>query len=551
MTSRQPTALDAIAERFTQRALKLSPELVTLLGRAGDAHLLDDYSPAGHAAKADLARETLREIDQVDDADDVDRVTRAAMQERLGLAVELYEAGEDLGELNNIASPVQAIRDTFELMPMATVADWERIAARMRAVPAATDGYLVSLREATVRPARRQFAIGAAQAADAASSQGYWAQLARRAEPSDDTLPASLRAELEAAADEAAAAYGHLSEQLTEMIPTGQEADAVGRERYQLLSRRALGAVVDLDETYQWGQEELRRIVDEQARIAEQLGGIGTTLEEAVQILNGDPTRRIHGTEALRQWMQATSDEAVAALAGTQFDIPDPVRRLECCIAPTATGGIYYTGPSEDFSRPGRMWWAVPEGVTEFTTWMEKTTVYHEGVPGHHLQIAQTTYRADLLNSWRRSLCWVSGHGEGWALYAERLMHDLGFLDDPGDMLGMLDGQRLRAARVVLDIGVHLDLEHPDGGRWSYERAWEFLKANTSMDDSFLRFELDRYFGWAGQAPAYKIGQRLWEEIRDDVRAREGAEFDLRTFHRRALDVGSVGLDVLREALLG
>ncbi len=551
MTNRQPTALDAIAERHVARVLALSPISGTELGRHDSDHLLDDFSPDGHAALADAARQTLLEIDAVGDEDDVDRVTRAAMRERLGLAVELVESGETLGDLNNIASPVQAIRDVFDLMPMDTVEQWERIAARMRAVPAATEGHLASLRQSPVRPAQRQFAIVAAQAADAVGPNGYWAQLAARANPTDGALPAALRTELAAAADEAAAAFGRLSEALRELAPTGQEADGVGRERYELLSRKALGARIDLDETYAWGQEELRRIVDEQAAVAAQLGGAGTTLEEAVAILDADPARRLHGVEALREWMQATSDEAVAALAGTQFDIPDPVRRLECCIAPTASGGIYYTGPSEDFSRPGRMWWAVPSGVTEFTTWMEKTTVYHEGVPGHHLQIAQTAYRSELLNTWRRNLCWVSGHGEGWALYAERLMRDLGFLDDPGDMLGMLDGQRLRAARVVLDLGVHLDLPHPDGGRWSYERAWDFLKANTSMEDNFLRFELDRYFGWAGQAPSYKIGQRLWEEIRDEVRAREGAAFDLRAFHRRALDVGSVGLDVLREALLG
>ena len=234
------------------------------------------------------------------------------------------------------------------------------------------------------------------------------------------------------------------------------------------------------------------------------------------------------------------------------FDIPEPIRRLECRIAPTHSGGIYYTGPSEDFSRPGRMWWSVPDGVTQFNTWRELTTVYHEGVPGHHLQVAQTVYRSELLNRWRRLACWVSGHGEGWALYAERLMADLGFLDDPGVYLGMLDGQSMRAARVVLDIGVHNGFEASEevgGGDWNYDKAWAFLTAHANMPEEFLRFELDRYLGWPGQAPAYKIGERLWLQARDDARAREGAAFDLKAFHRKALDLGSVGLDVLRESL--
>ncbi|WP_296137066.1 DUF885 domain-containing protein [uncultured Tessaracoccus sp.] len=548
--TREPTALDAIAEHHVDELCELSPILATMIGRPGHDHLLDDYSPDGHAARAELARETLRRIDEVSDVDAVDRVTRAAMQERLGLELELHAAGEDLAELNNIASPVQAIRDVFDLAPTATPEDWEHVAARMRAVDERVDGILVSLREAPVRPARRQFAVVAEQTEGYARPGGFWTRFAESATPSEGTLPDALRAELRDAAERARLAFGRLVEGLRELAPTGQADDAVGRERYALHSRRFVGSRIDLDETYAWGQEELRRIVAEQEAVAARIGGPGTSVAEAIERLNTDPARKLHGTEALREWMQATADAAVEALADTHFDIPGPVRRIECCIAPTATGGIYYTGPSDDFSRPGRMWWSVPEGVEDFTTWLETTTVFHEGVPGHHLQLGQTTYRANLLNTWRRSVNWLSGHGEGWALYAERLMLDLGFLDDPGDHMGMLDGQRMRAARVVLDIGLHAGLEHPDGGPWTYERAWEFLKRHAGAADDFLRFEIDRYVGWPGQAPAYKIGQRLWEQLRDEVRAREGEAFDLKAFHRRALDVGSVGMDVLRDAVL-
>ena len=207
------------------------------------------------------------------------------------------------------------------------------------------------------------------------------------------------------------------------------------------------------------------------------------------------------------------------------------------------------------------MWWSVPAGTTDFSTWQERTTVFHEGVPGHHLQVGTQTYLRDTLNSWRRLCCWVSGHGEGWALYAERLMADLGFQDDPGDRMGMLDSQRLRAARVVLDIGVHLGKKRPTEladlpgvgpGRWDAPSAWAFLRHNVAMGESFLRFELDRYLGWPGQAPSYAVGQRLWEETRDAALATQrvvGGEASLRGFHTRALALGSVGLDVLRRAL--
>jgi uncharacterized protein (DUF885 family) len=283
----------------------------------------------------------------------------------------------------------------------------------------------------------------------------------------------------------------------------------------------------------------------------------GSSIREAVAVLDADPARKIRGGEAFRDWMQELSDRTVAELADVHFDIPEPIRRLECCLAPTHDGGIYYTGPSEDFSRPGRMWWSVPDGIDEFSTWRETTTVFHEGVPGHHLQVAQTNYRSDLLNRWQRQACWVSGHGEGWALYAERLMDDLGYLADPGDYLGMLDGQSLRAARVVVDIGMHLELAIPEdnpfgfhpGETFTPELGLEFMREHCLMDDEYIRYEVLRYLGWPGQAPAYKVGERIWLQARDDARARHGDAFDLKAFHRAALDLGALGLDPFREAM--
>ena len=182
--------------------------------------------------------------------------------------------------------------------------------------------------------------------------------------------------------------------------------------------------------------------------------------------------------------MQETSDRAVEELGRTHFDIARAHPKLECMIAPTNEGGIYYTGPTDDFSRPGRMWWSVPEGVTSFDTWRELTTVYHEGVPGHHLQIAQAVYNRS--SSIPGAASWPGrGHAEGWALYAERLMEQLGYLDDPADRLGMLDGQRMRAARVVLDIGVHLKKPRLDGqGTWDAEYALASCAATSTCPTS-------------------------------------------------------------------
>jgi uncharacterized protein (DUF885 family) len=135
-------------------------------------------------------------------------------------------------------------------------------------------------------------------------------------------------------------------------------------------------------------------------------------------------------------------------------------------------------------------------------------------------------------------------------------MEELGYLDYPGDRLGMLDGQRMRAARVVLDLGVHLGKPAPsiDGlegtGVWDHDYALAFMRRNVNMADEFVKFEVNRYLGWPGQAPSYKVGQRIWEQIRESAQMRDGADFSFKGFHKRALDLGGVGLDTLKSVLL-
>ena len=557
-TARTPTAVDSIAERHFDAVLQHSPIEATYLGVDVRQDQLDDFSPAGCRARADLARATLAELETAEPVDDIDRVTVAAMRERLQLDVDLHEAGLDQCDLNVIASPMQSARDVFDLMPTDTVEHWDTIARRLGALPRALEQWQGSLlasvdADPTRISARRQVEACMAQCGDLVGDDGFFATSTGAARTRDgQPLPEALAADLGAAGRRAADSYAALKAFLGEQIlPRAREEDAVGREHYQLASRHFLGATVDLEETYAWGQEETARLDAEMRRTAERILP-GSTVKEAMAHLNEDPAYRLQGTDELQAWMQTKADEVMDWLDGTHFDIPGPVRTIECRIAPTHTGGIYYTGPSEDFTRPGRMWWSVPKGVETFGTWAELSTVYHEGVPGHHLQVAQTTYRAELLNRWRRMLCWVSGHGEGWALYAERLMAELGFMDDPGNYLGFLDAQSLRAARVVLDIGVHCGFEAPEevgGGDWTYDKAWQFLSTHANNDEASLRFELDRYLGWPGQAPSYKIGERIWMQLRDETAAAEGDSFDSKAFHRRALDVGSVGLDVLVETL--
>ncbi|MEU6644170.1 DUF885 domain-containing protein [Saccharomonospora sp. NPDC046836] len=547
-----------ICDAFVDDFAAADPVAATMFGVSSHDDQLTDYSPEGYAARAAVSRRALRQIAAADPADDGERVAKAVFTERVGLDVEIHEAGLDVASLNVIESPVQHVRQVFDLMPQDTPEQWEVIAARLGKIPAALDGVRASLLTAAGAgrsPALRQISKVAEQAevwAGLNGDAGFFDTFVAGA----TGVPETLRGELARAARSAQEAYAELAGFLRgELAPGAPVKDAVGEDVYRLWSRYFIGAELDLREAYAWGWEEFTRVEREATRVAEHIKP-GATLAEVAQALDADERYHVHGRQAFEQWMQRLSDEALNSLRGKHFDIPDALMTLDCRIAPPGGGvGAYYSGPNEDFSRPGTMWWSVPAGKQDFITWREVSTVYHEGVPGHHLQIATSVYQAASLNRFQRLLSFTSGHAEGWALYAERLMEGLGYLGDDGDLLGMLDAHLFRAARVVVDIGMHLELEVPagtgfhEGQRWTPELGLEFMLTRTITDPDHVHDEIDRYLGWPGQAPAYKLGERLWLEAREDARRRQGAAFDPKDFHTRALRMGGMGLDTLREQL--
>ena len=557
MTTRQMTPIDDLADRHFDAEMAMSPIQMTGLGIDQRQDEYDDLSPDGHNEVDALNRATLAALDGLAATDDVDTVTLSALRERLGLAVETHAKQADLMDIAGIESGLHNIREVYDLMPTETVDQWATIARRLQAIPSAINGWFVSQMagiEAGVHPAIRQVNLLAEQCQGWASEGGFFDSLLADAAKALPEMGADNRDALQSAVQTAKQAYRAAAERLTSQIsPLAVEEDAVGEERYELCSREFLGMKVDFTEYYEWGQQELARIEDEASQIVAKLRP-GLNIADTKKSLDDDPSYQLDGPDAMRRWMQGKADAAIEELNGRHFDIPEPARRIECMIAGTHDGGVWYTEPSDDFSRPGRMWWSVPEDQTTFSTWRELTTVYHEGVPGHHLQIAQAVYLRDMLNTWRRRGSWVSGHGEGWALYAEQLMADLGYLDDPATMLGLLDSQAMRAVRVVIDMGLHCGFTAPaelGGGEWTFDKAWTYFNSHVQYEEGQARFEVLRYFGWPGQAPSYKIGQRVWQEIRDECHKREGDAFALKDFHAKALSLGSVGLSTLKDAMLG
>ncbi|MBC2864327.1 DUF885 domain-containing protein [Streptomyces mexicanus] len=549
-----------VADAYVDDLIALDPITGTYLGVKESSSKLPDTSPAGQEALAELARATLARLDEAErrpGADsDIERRCARLLRERLTAELAVHEADEGLRAVSNIHSPVHSVREAFTITPTDTDEDWAAIAERLRAVPDALRGY----RESLALGLERKLYGGPRPTATFIDQLTEWSDTNGQGrgwfEDFAAAGPEALRAELDEAARTATAAVAELRDWMREVYaPTIEGApNTVGRERYARFSRYFNGTDLDLDEAYAYGWSEFHRLLGEMKKEAEKVLPGAETPWAALKHLDEHGTH-IEGVDEVRAWLQGLMDEAIDALDGTHFELAERVRRVESCIAPPGGAAApYYTAPSADFSRPGRTWLPTM-GQTRFPVYDLVSTWYHEGVPGHHLQLAQWAHVADDLSRYQATVGIVSANAEGWALYAERLMDELGFLADPERRLGYLDAQMMRAVRVIIDIGMHLELEIPadspfhPGERWTPELAQEFFGAHSSRPRDFVASELIRYLSMPGQAIGYKLGERAWLLGRENARKRHGDAFDAKAWHMAALSQGSLGLDVLVDEL--
>ncbi|MFF4836535.1 DUF885 domain-containing protein [Streptomyces sp. NPDC001315] len=549
-----------VADAYVDELIALDPITGTYLGVKESSSRLPDTSPAGQDALAELARTTLARLDEAErqpGADsDIERRCGRLLRERLTAELAVHEADEHLRAVGNLHTAPHSVREVFTVTPAQTEEDWAAIAERLRAVPTALAGYRESLAlglERKLYAAPRPTATFVEQLTEWSDTDGNgrgWFEDFAAAGPQ------ALRAELDEAARGATAAVVELRDWMRDVYaPTIEGApNTVGRERYARWARYFNGTDLDLDEAYAYGWAEYHRLLGEMRQEAEKILPGAATPWVALAHLD-EHGRHIEGVEEVRDWLQGLMDQAIDALDGTHFELAERVRKVESCIAPPGGAAApYYTAPSEDFSRPGRTWLPTM-GQTRFPVYDLVSTWYHEGVPGHHLQLAQWTHVAANLSRYQATLGGVSANAEGWALYAERLMDELGFLTDAEQRLGYLDAQMMRAVRVIIDIGMHLELEIPAGSpfhpgeRWAPELAQEFFGGHSSRPADFVESELTRYLTMPGQAIGYKLGERAWLLGRENARKRHGDAFDLKAWHMAALSQGSLGLDDLVDEL--
>ena len=525
-------AISDISNRYIDELAVIDPVRGTRMGVAVDSTELTDLSPEGDERLADLYRRTLSDLVAAEPVDEAERLGRLFLVDVLEGQLGLIDTGERERNVSILSAPPASVRIVFDLMPKETPEQLARLGERLRKVPDALAGYRRTLEEGITsgQVAARRSAIAVADQCRT-WSEGYFATF-------PDVVDAPARA--------AGAAYAELGSWLRDTYaPVATVAFGVGEERYRAWGKSMLGTELDLDETYAWGWAELARIEREKSIECDRILP-GATFEATRDHLNRDPEQLVDGVDAYRQWLQDVSDAATARLNGWQFDIPEPLLRCDIGIPPEGSAAAaYYTPPSEDLTTPGRTWFPTV-GKTVFPKWDQVTIAYHEAVPGHHLQLGMIR----LLPLTRaHKLGFQSAHGEGWALYAERLMDELDLFTTPADRLGFLASQAFRAVRVVVDIGIHTGRPLPDGRAWTPEIASEHLQRHGGYPKPFADSEVLRYISWPAQATTYKLGERAWLAGRDAARAAQGDAFDLKRWHADALAKGALGLRDLKAEL--
>jgi uncharacterized protein (DUF885 family) len=542
-THRSP--IFALSDSYVEKSARLSPMASTYLGIADLNDQLDDFSIAGRAVEADLSRATLAELNKLEPIDEIDRVAKSVMQERLTSSLQLHDSFESHISFNVLTSPPADIRQVFEMMPKESAADFDNIAKRLLAVDKAHLSWVSTIDTLAKKGktvAQRQI-DGIAKQLESYADGGY-AAMAKSFDP-DGKYPAIHEAAKAAARSSAETATYLRGTYMALATPN----DAVGAERYAAWARYYTGADLDLRATYEWGLADLAQITERMWRVAAKIKPDAKTLREVADYLDNAPEYKIHGKEAIIKKLLDFTQAAVTQLDGTHFDIDERMKFCDARIAPEGSASApYYMSPSEDMSRPGTTWLPLL-GKDEVSWWHLASTWYHEAVPGHHLQVATSVLERDRLSRFQRFGAWISGYGEGWALYAERFMDDLGAFDEPGIEMGFLSAQALRATRIVIDIGMHLGYTDENGRVWDAVSGREALMNKALLDEHHATSETDRYLGWPGQAISYKVGEREWIAARENAKKRLGSEFSLKKFHAHALKIGPMGLDTFGQEL--
>ena len=551
MSELSSASVNDLSDRFWEAILELNPTTATVYGDERYADRLEDPGPAGRAKTRALMERTKQEAEAIapDGLSIEDRITRDMLVVIADLGIEEDTQGTHrLRVVDQIGGPQTILPQLCQFQPADTPERLEKFLTRLRAYPEFMAANAEILREGlssgltaprivaerTVQQLERLLAIpleeaivpAMAQVSNDADRQRVRDVVRDHVYPADAAFLDVLRGDYLAGTREEPGLWS---------APNGDS-----------LYRTQIRAWTTLDlepsEVHQIGLDELAK-VDAERRTIARSAGYGDDTKAYRAALAADPTNQPASKDELIQRAREDIERAMEVAPGYFGRLPragcdvKAVEEFKEKDAPFA----YYFPPSTDGSRPG-IYYANGYDLPSRKFSKLASTTFHEAVPGHHFQITLEMENPNL-NTFRRLGSRMVGgaYVEGWGLYSERLADEMGLFRNDGERFGMLDAVAWRAARLVVDTGLH-------ALRWDRQRSIDFLlDAGLSETDAVI--ETDRYIAWPGQALTYMIGCREIERLRAEVAARDGSRFDLRAFHDAVLGHGSLPLATLAREL--
>ena len=490
-----------------------------------------------------IAKSYKKKIEQEEPLDRYDELAKTIILRDIDNYIEHWDDLWNYTYFGSVFSEPESIYEVFEIMPKENPEDIKDIIKRLKKIPTALNEWVSSLKDlAELGSVNAKLRIDFVVYMLDNLSAGKFTKIASKIDANNKKL---MRA-----AKEADVAYEQLSAWLfTKYRPIADDNWRVGKERYIKTVKDQTGLIINPKEIYDWGWKELDRINQEMWEVGQSIDPTVTELRGFATILNNDPEYIVEGKDNFKKFLEDVTAKAIAEMNNKYFTIPAAIKKCEVIMdEDTIDESPYYKGPSDDLTRPGRTYYPTL-GRNKFTTWENYSTWFHESVPGHHMQIGTQMLNKDTLSVYQREEAWNSGYGEGWALYSEKLMDELGYFDKPGYKMGYLMCQAMRAARLIVDIGLHLGYKDDHGNIWTPDYAVTFMQERALLNESYAANEIARYISWAGQAITYKLGERVWLEARENAKKRLGDKFDLKKFHMYALKLGPMGLDLLEREL--
>ena len=561
----QDRALLAFLDQAFDERLGLSPESQTQLGLKTNYDKLDDYTDAASVREQELAERQLKAMHARFKPDQLGESARVSYR----LFEYEVERGRESLRFRNLRFPVSTNGSPAGAIPVLlinnhkidTVADAEAYIARLRDTDRVMREVAATMREqaaAGIVPNKVNFAPARADALkivtgapfDSGADSTLMADFRKKVDALD--APAATKAKL--IADASAALTGPFKHGYTTLIAAIDEIEPQskgnfgawnlpdGAAYYADRLKSSTTTSLTADQIHDLGLQQVAAIRGEMEAIKNEVGFTGT-LEQFFDHIRTDPQFKYPNTEAGRETYLADARAVIASVmdaAPRYFRVLPKaaleVRAVEKWRERTASTA-FYNPPSADGSRPG-IYYVNLVDMNQTQKVQVAGIAAHEGAPGHHFQIARQQELAGIPKF--RKFGGYGAYMEGWGLYSERLANEMGVYKTPYDRFGMLSLQVWRAIRLVLDTGIH-------SKRWTREQAIAYFKANSSVSDTDIAREVDRYFNWPGQATSYMVGQLKIAELRKRAESELGPRFDIRDFHEAVLSEGALPLDILEE----